>query len=274
VFISQLFIERGDELIERYCTAIQNVERRARIAVREQRDTTARARDERSELAGKLSRILLDAVDGGEDPVARALREVGEPALRACVEDPDALSEPIDEQRRDAQHARHSQLAQFAPLVLGALDLQAACGYERLLEAVRYSNRNRDKPVLAEAPLDVLPAVWRRWVPKEDGEVVRTRYELGLWIQARDALRARGTLTSTLRSPISTICGTAIALGAWSTIASSTRTGFAYRTIARFEDAGFLVVAEDVEWGAVEDLSQVDLAARFRRYRPRIFVDR
>jgi TnpA family transposase len=191
-FISQIFIDRGDELIERYCTAIQNVERRARIAVREHRDTTAQARDERSGLAGTLSRILLDALDGGEDPLARALREVGEPALRACVEDPDALSKPIDEQRRDAQHARHSQLAQFAPLVLGALDLKAARGYEPLLDAIGHSNRNRDKPVLAEASLDVLPVVWRRWVLNEDREVVRTRYELALWIQARDALRARG----------------------------------------------------------------------------------
>ncbi len=46
--------------------------------------------------------------------------------------------------------------------------------------------------MLADAPLEVLPAVWRRWVVNDDGEVVRTRYELGLWIQARDALRARG----------------------------------------------------------------------------------
>jgi TnpA family transposase len=192
VFIAQMFVERGDELIERYCSAIQNVERRARIAVSEQRDTTSRARDQRSELAGTLSRILLDALGGGEDPLARALREVGEPVLRDCVEDPDALSKPIDEQRREAQHARHSQLAQFAPLVLGALDLKAARGYEPLLDAVRYSNRNRDKPLLTEAPLDVLPAVWRRWALNEDGEVVRTRYQLALWIQARDALRARG----------------------------------------------------------------------------------
>jgi hypothetical protein len=192
VFIAQMFIERGDELIERYVTAIQNVERRARIAVREQREGTARARDERSQLAGTLSRILLDALDGGEDPLARALREVGEPRLRGCVEDPDALATPIDEQRRDAQHARHSQLAQFAPLVLGALDLKAARGYEPLLEAIRYSNAHRDKSVLAEARLEVLPAVWRRWVLNDDGDVVRTRYELGLWIQARDALRARG----------------------------------------------------------------------------------
>ncbi|MGO9974754.1 MAG: hypothetical protein ACLP01_18510 [Solirubrobacteraceae bacterium] len=54
------------------------MERRARTAVRDQREQTARARDERTRLAGTLSRILLDALDGGEDPLARALREVGE----------------------------------------------------------------------------------------------------------------------------------------------------------------------------------------------------
>jgi len=90
VFIAQMFVERGDELIERYCTAIQNMERRARTAVRDQREQTARARDERTRLAGTLSRILLDALEGGEDPLARALREVGEPVLRACVEDPES----------------------------------------------------------------------------------------------------------------------------------------------------------------------------------------
>ena len=133
-----MFIERGDELIERYCTAIQNVERRARVAVREQREETARARDRRSQLAGTLARNLLDALRGGEDPLARAPREVGEPGLRAYTEDPDALSKPINEQRRDAQQARHSHLAQFAPLVLGALDPRPARGHEPLLQAIRH----------------------------------------------------------------------------------------------------------------------------------------
>ncbi|MGO9899497.1 MAG: DUF4158 domain-containing protein [Solirubrobacteraceae bacterium] len=93
----------------------------------------------------------------GQDPLARALREVGEPALRACVEDPDRLAKPLDEQRRDAQHARHAQLAQFAPLVLGALDLKAARAYEPLLDAIRYSNGHRERAVLVDARSECCP---------------------------------------------------------------------------------------------------------------------
>ena len=96
VFVAQMFVERGDELIDRYCTAIQTVERTATQAVKDQREATARQRDERSQLAGVLSQILLDAIDHGEDPVARARAEIGEQRLRACVEDPEALSIPID----------------------------------------------------------------------------------------------------------------------------------------------------------------------------------
>jgi hypothetical protein len=40
-----MFVERGDELIDRYCTAIQTVERTATQAVKDQREATARERD-------------------------------------------------------------------------------------------------------------------------------------------------------------------------------------------------------------------------------------
>ena len=114
VFIAEMIVERGDELIDLYCKAILNAERHARQHVKDQREKTARARDERSLLAGTLARILLDAADGGEDPLARALREVGAQRLRAAVEDPGALARPIEEQRRDALGNRHAHLAQFA----------------------------------------------------------------------------------------------------------------------------------------------------------------
>jgi uncharacterized membrane protein len=68
VFVQQMFLERGDELIDRYCTAIQNVERTATQAVKDQREATARQRDERSQLAGVLSQILLDAIDSRRRP--------------------------------------------------------------------------------------------------------------------------------------------------------------------------------------------------------------
>ncbi|MCA1698041.1 MAG: Tn3 family transposase, partial [Actinobacteria bacterium] len=184
--------ERGDELIDRYCSAIQNAERTAINAVKKQREETARARDQRSSLAGTLARILLDAIENGEDPVSRTLREVGEQRLRDAVADPGALAVPIEQERRDAQHRRHAHLAQFAPAVIAALDLTASRGYERLLAAVEDANANRHLRLLPDAQLPVLPAAWRAWTLDEQGRPVRTRYELALWILVRDALRARG----------------------------------------------------------------------------------
>ena len=81
--------------------------------------------------------------------------------------------------------------------MLIALDLRAARGYEPLLEAIRYSAANRDEPRLPDAPLSVLPAGWRDWTLEEDGIPVRTRFELALWIKARDALRGRGLYRAT-----------------------------------------------------------------------------
>ncbi|MGA2927866.1 MAG: hypothetical protein ABSG43_18085, partial [Solirubrobacteraceae bacterium] len=64
VFVAQMFVERGDELIDRYCTAIQTEDSRAdrHAGGEDQREATARQRDERSELTGVLSQILLDAM--------------------------------------------------------------------------------------------------------------------------------------------------------------------------------------------------------------------
>lgn len=134
----------------------------------------------------------MDAADGGEDPLTRALREVGEPRLRAAVDDPGALAKPIEEQRRDALGGRHAYLAQFAPALLAALDLRAARGYQPLLDAITYTNANRSLRVLPDAKLKVLPATWRAWALDEHGRVVRTRFELALWLVVRDALRSRG----------------------------------------------------------------------------------
>ena len=192
VFIAEMLRERGDELIDRYCSAIQNAERTAGNAVKKQREETARARDQRSSLAGTLARILLDAIDHGEDPVSRTLREVGEQRLREAVADPGALAVPIEQERRDALHRRHQHLAQFAPAVIAALDLTASRGYERLLQAVEHTNANRHLRLLPDAPLEVLPAAWRPWTLDDQRRPVRTRYEVALWLLVRDALRARG----------------------------------------------------------------------------------
>lgn len=168
-----------------------NAERHARFAVAKQREQTAKARDDHAWLGQALARILVDALESGEEPVARAVREVGEARLRAAAQDPSRLTRRVEEQRRDALAARHSHLAQFAPRVLAALDLKTAAGDQPLLDAIRYVAVNRERQLLPDAPLEVLSATYRAWVADEQGRIVRTRYELALWLAARDGLRAR-----------------------------------------------------------------------------------
>jgi TnpA family transposase len=175
-----------------YSAGIQNAERHARAAVKNERDQTANARDDHAWLGKTLAKILVDALEHGENPLERAVREIGETRLRAAAEDPGRLTRRVEEQHRDALWARHSHLAQFAPHVLKALDLKAAAGDQPLLDAITYTTANRHRPLLPDAPLGVLPATWRAWVgPDQQGCVVRTRYEIALWLVARDALRAR-----------------------------------------------------------------------------------
>ena len=94
----------------------------ARFAVTKQREQPARTRDDHARLGQTLARILVDAIERGEEPVARAISEVGDTRLRAAAQDPGRLTRRVEEQRRDALAARHSRLAQFAPRVLATLD--------------------------------------------------------------------------------------------------------------------------------------------------------
>ncbi|MDQ3677621.1 MAG: Tn3 family transposase [Actinomycetota bacterium] len=190
-FCAQTLVGRGDELIDLYAAGVQNAERHARFAVAKHREQTAKARDDHAWLGQTLARILVDALESGEEPVARAVREVGEARLRAAAQDPGRLTRRVEEQRRDALAARHAHLAQFAPRVLAGLDLHAAPGDQPLLDAIRHVETNRRRTLLPDAPLEVLSPTYRAWVVDEQGRVVRTRYEIALWLAARDALRAR-----------------------------------------------------------------------------------
>ena len=60
-----------------------------------------------------------------------------------------------------------------------------------LLDAIRYVEGNRQRQLLLDAPLGVLSPTYRAWVVDEHGRTVRTRYEIAIWLTARDALRAR-----------------------------------------------------------------------------------
>jgi TnpA family transposase len=187
--LAELYLERGDELLDLFDKLLRYADSRARRRVDEQRRKTARQRDELAALARQLSRILVESAATGELPMARIEREIGLDRVRAAAAVPDDALPPLDQQQLDVLLASHSYLRPAVLELLAGLELDAAPADRALLDAIATTGREVRSKLLDDVALEVLPKAWRTWVC-EDGRVRRVRYELGLWFAVRDALRA------------------------------------------------------------------------------------
>jgi len=83
----------------------------------------------------------------------------------------------------------YSHLRPALHAVLDTVGLRGASSADdELLATLKRVRATRERFV--DEPVELLPKTWRAWVLDDDGRVQRTRYELGLWFVARDALRA------------------------------------------------------------------------------------
>lgn len=188
VLMQALVIERGDELLDQFDKLLRLARGRAERRVDEQRRRTARQRDELAALGRRLSRILLECAATGEVPIARIEREIGLERLQAAAALDDGSLLALDQQELDTRGA-YAHLRPAMHAVLAAVELRAAATTDRtLLDALARVADQHGRYV--DEPVEILPKSWRAWVLDEHGRVQRTRYELGLWFAARDALRA------------------------------------------------------------------------------------
>jgi hypothetical protein len=122
-------------------------------------------------------------------PLSRIEREVGLGRLRAAAALDDGSLLPLDQQELDALRGAYAHLRPAMHAVLSAVELRVTASTDQaLLDALTRVAGHRGRYV--DEPVEVLPKSWRAWVLDEHGRVQRTRYELGLWFTARDALRA------------------------------------------------------------------------------------
>ncbi|MCA1680499.1 MAG: Tn3 family transposase, partial [Actinobacteria bacterium] len=189
VLLHALVIERGDELLDQFDKLLRLTDGRARRRVDEQRRKTARQRDELAALGRQLSLILLECAATGELPIERVRTEVGLERLHAAAAIKPGELPPIDEQQLDRVRASYSHLRPAMHAVLDTVALSGATSADdELLATLKRVRAARDRFI--DEPVELLPKAWRAWVLDDDGRVQRTRYELGMWFVARDALRA------------------------------------------------------------------------------------
>jgi hypothetical protein len=189
VLLQALVIERGDELLDLADKLLRIADGRARRRVDEQRRQTAGQRDELAALGRQLSMILLECEATGEVPFERARSEIGLERPRAAAAVKAGELPPIEEQQLDKVHGSYSHLRRGIQAVLDAVALRGATSADdQLLAALKRVQEVGGRFV--DEPVELLPRMWRTWVLDADGRVQRTRFELGLWFAARDALRA------------------------------------------------------------------------------------
>jgi hypothetical protein len=189
VALAELHLQRGEELLDVFCKLLAGAQRRANTAVDRARRKTARTRDELAELATTLSRIVLEESAAGRDPTARITRDVGLARLRDAASIAKAQLPPLEQEQLDLLHGGHHSLTRALSAILDTVALRTRDADQPLLDALALTRNQRRNRILTGAPIDVLPREYRGWVLDEDGRVLRTRYELGLWCAIRDALR-------------------------------------------------------------------------------------
>lgn len=189
VLLHALVIERGDELLDQFDKLLRLSDGRARRRVDDKRRKTARQRDELAALGHQLSRILLECAATGELAMERVRNEVGLERLHAAAAIKPGELPPIDEQQLEQLRGSYSHLRPAMHAVLDTVALSGATSADdELLATLKRVRAARDQFI--DEPVELLPKMWRAWVLDDDGRVQRTRYELGLWFVARDALRA------------------------------------------------------------------------------------
>ncbi len=192
-FCADSVAELTDEIVDLFDRALAGADARARRALDELRQSSARATNEQVRLFIAVGRILLDPTADAPAKLAEIEARIGWERLQAAVEEATRLARPADDNYFDFLASRYAYLREFTPAVLAALAFRASAAAAPLLEAVavlRRLNQEHRRIVPEDASADFVPARWRPYVTGADGKHHRRYWELCLLSELRAALRA------------------------------------------------------------------------------------
>jgi TnpA family transposase len=155
--------------------------------------------------AWQLRDVALVVLDPACDDLAvrsTIFRHLPREHLAAAAAQIEALARPLDERARYAEmFRRYTTVRRFLPTLLRTVTFEGAAAGRPVVEALAFLRRleeERPRPNLAEAPRQVVPAAWRRYV-FEDGRRRGARaapidlraYTFCVLERLRDGLRRR-----------------------------------------------------------------------------------
>lgn len=185
-----------DGLITELCTQAKRAGQRKRL--RSLRDLDAAARQ-----LGRVCELLLDESCEAADLRKQAFARVPKERLQQAIQAVDLLTRSPDNKFYEELTERHGQARRFLPRLLETIPFEGTQAGQPVLKAWRFlaSLEGQRKPDMGRAPLEMIPAAWKRLVigngkPGSDRngagtQVDRRAYTLCALEQLQDALRRR-----------------------------------------------------------------------------------
>jgi TnpA family transposase len=114
-------------------------------------------------------------------------------SLQASIATIYTIARPPDDHYYQELEASYTSVRRFLPHVLASITFRATPAGQPVLDALTFlrSLEGVRRPVLEDAPLEFVPAGWRRYVVKADGTVDRRYYTLCALTRLHDLLRRR-----------------------------------------------------------------------------------
>lgn len=108
---------------------------------------------------------------------------------------------PPDDHHYEDLRTRYSQVRQFLPALLQAVEFTATGANRPVIEAIRFLEtiEGQKRPDMSQAPRALLTPVWERLVIRPEGQVDRRLYTFCTLEQLRDGLRHRDLFVPTSR---------------------------------------------------------------------------
>jgi TnpA family transposase len=143
-------------------------------------------------VCGKVVEMLLDENIADDNLRETIFEKFSRQQLESLPAECRTLAIPAGQLYFQEVRQRYGYLRQFAPRLLEAFTIKAAAPNEPLLNAVEYlrdCNKEGQRDIAADAPLDFVPPSWTPYVSPNEGEIDRQMWEICLLDQVRLALK-------------------------------------------------------------------------------------
>jgi TnpA family transposase len=192
VFLSDLYSEILDEIVEIYDRLLIAISDRANRKLKESKIEIALETGEKMKLLQNIVGILIDPGISDGDLRKRIYEFVPESTLRTTYEECERIVEPLDKDFFELIGKRYSNIRQFVPTFLDSVPLQGnaqSAGIIKAVEILRELNESGQRALPDDAPVDFVPAVWWDYVV-ENNKINRKYYELCVLYELRLRLRS------------------------------------------------------------------------------------